>query len=167
MRFMTDLPRRPARWTCALILVTCLAWTGPARGQGTVRRVPADPYAPCADCPVAPARPLGTFYPQPYTFVPGNGIAGGGYSPLNIQGAGTLAEYGPLSMYRQVAVPVTVYSRGYNGVAIPEPATSLIYPNLPNLNPATGRAAIAFPPTRRYYRPFQAGPGSINWIDQN
>ncbi len=120
-----------------------------------------------AACTEPAYQPLGTFYPQPYTMLPANGIAGGGYSPMNMQGAGTLAEYGPLSLYRQVAIPATVYSRGYDGLVRPSEGTTLVYPNLPAMSPINGRTAISFPPNRRLSRPFQSGGGAINWLDQN
>lgn len=99
--------------------------------------------------------------------LPSPGIAGAGYSPMGIQGAGSLAEYGPISMLRQVSVPVTTYSRGYDGSIQPITGTTLVYPNMPNVNPINGRAAISFPPSRTTYRPFRSGSGALNWLDQN
>jgi hypothetical protein len=66
-----------------------------------------------------------------------------------------------------VAVPVEMYTRGYDGTLVAAPATTLVYPNLPAPNPANGRAAIAFPPAARPYRPFHSGAPAVNWIDQH
>jgi hypothetical protein len=136
------------------------------------------PAASRAQCPVEPGsmvvqevrpayRPLGTFYPQPYTYVAGNGLARSAMTPMGLQSAGSLAEYGPLSINRRITIPVETYSRGYDGTLVASPGVTTVYPNLRNANPANGRAAIAFPPARGVYRPFRSGPDTINWIDQN
>jgi hypothetical protein len=124
-----------------------------------------EPTDVVADCRPA-YRPLGTFYPKPYTYAPANGLARGSFTPMGIQSAGSLAEYGPLSMYRRVSIPVDTYSRGYDGVVVASPGVTTVYPNVWNINPANGRAAISFPPNRAY-RPFRSGAETVNWIDQN
>lgn len=163
------LPCR-VRWSWTLTTALILSAPALAEAQQVVGSRPvavAGPSAPCNTCPAPERRPLGNFEPQPMAFLPGNGISGGGYTPMMMMNAPNLAEYGPLSMYRQVSVPVTVYSRGYNGAVTPTTATGLIYPNLPAYDLANGRSAIAFPPSRNFYRPFRSGGQAINWIDQN
>ena len=110
---------------------------------------------------------LGTFYPTPMLSSGGNAPAGYGYSPLGIYGETSTTLYGPLSAFRSNSAPLTVYSRGYDGRALPVEATSFSYPNYPpasrvvyptRANVYTGFRAISSPP-------WQAS--AINWIDQN
>jgi hypothetical protein len=110
---------------------------------------------------------LGTFYPGPTLWVRGNGVAGGGYSPLGQYGTSTLALDGPLSPLRATAAPVLTYSRGYDGVVRPQVGTSFSYPNLPRLGP------VVYPTRANVYPGFRTSPtppqwqSSINWLDQN
>ena len=110
---------------------------------------------------------LGTFYPEPYLNVRGNGIAGGGYSPLGLYGDATSVMYGPLSAFRSYAAPVRVYERGYDGTfreglgtAFSTPnqpaATNVVYPSRANVRNAPRR--VTTPPS------WESG---IDFIDQN
>src|SRR4051812_35125658 len=56
---------------------------------------------------VAPSPMLGSFMPSPYVTVRGNGVIGGGYSPLGMFGREqSLSVYGPLSAFREISAPV-------------------------------------------------------------
>jgi hypothetical protein len=138
--------------------------TGPAvvvrqRVVAAQRVVPVGPPA------VAPQ--LGSFYPDRYLFVGGNGEPGLGHSPLGMYGPNNLVIDGPISAWRSKAAPVATYSRGYDGAPVPTLGTGFSYPNRPGLAPIVyptrGNVAGGFrqsgvPP--QWY-------DAINWIDQN
>ena len=110
---------------------------------------------------------LGTFYPTPTMFVRGNGLAGGGYSPLGIFGDQTMALYGPLSPLRATTAPVRTYASGYDGRPVIVEGTSFSTPNLPGVTP------VVYPTRANYYYGFREShdppwwPRRSNWIDQN
>ncbi len=116
--------------------------------------------------PAAQPGPLGTFMPTPSVVIRGNDPVGGGYSPLGIYGDQTMSLYGPFSPFRSATAPVTVYSRGYDGVVRPTEGVSASYPNLPVLSP------VAYPTqANNYYGPRivedPRSSSAINWLDQN
>lgn len=111
--------------------------------------------------------PLGTFNPSPYLFVRGNGPVGGGYSAMGQYGNTTLALEGPLSPLREMAAPVLVYNRGYDGVVRPSVETSFSTPNLPRISP------VVYPTRANYVYGFRRAntppwwDSGMTWIDQN
>jgi hypothetical protein len=114
------------------------------------------------------AAPLGSgFTRTPYMQVRGNFPTGGGYTPLDGYGDGTLSLYGPLSSLRVTSAPVLTYTRGYDGRTVVSQGTSFSTPNLPALTP------VVYPTQANNYYGFrQSGtppwwPNAINWIDQN
>ena len=115
----------------------------------------------------APTPMLGTFYSTPYLNVRGDSPTGGGYSPLGQYGTSNLVIYGPLSVYRSIAAPVEVYTRGYDGSVVLTEATAFSTPNLPNAS----RVIYPTPATNadhpRPYRLRTNWPSAITWIDQN
>lgn len=116
---------------------------------------------------LAPTGMLGTFVPANYIFVRGNGLAGGGYSPLGSYGQNSMDLFGPISALRATAAPVVQYTRGYDGRVVPVEGVSFSTPFLPNQSPviyptrATNYGAMRGPGI-----PPQTGSG-INWVDQN
>jgi len=108
---------------------------------------------------------LGTFQPTPYIMVGGAAPTSFGYSPLGTFGDGSMALNGPFSPMRSISAPVTVYSRGYDGVLRAETATSFSNPNLPILSP------VIYPTQSSYYyapRVERTPPWwnrDVNWID--
>lgn len=112
--------------------------------------------------------PLGSgFTRTPYITVRGNYPTGGGYTPLNSYGEGTLALYGPLSLLRMTSAPVVMYTRGYDGRTMVTQGTSFSTPNFPGLTP------VVYPTQATNFYGFRESgtppwwPNAINWIDQN
>ncbi|MEO6810301.1 MAG: hypothetical protein ABI353_14390 [Isosphaeraceae bacterium] len=154
--------------TLALALLfaigTSIADAGPRWGRRGRAVVPTSTVRPPD---AAPTPMLGTFYPEPYMFVRGNGSVGGGYSPLGSYLEGNLALYGPISPLRATAAPVVTYSRGYDGVVRPQAGTSFSTPNLPELTPVIyPTRANLYGGTRTTKTP-PWWPSAINFIDQN
>lgn len=96
--------------------------------------------------PVAPSPMLGSFAPNQTMWVRGNGMMGGGYTPLDQDERDTLAIYGPFSANRGQMKPVRVLQpTGFGGVVPVQEGDAVAYPNfpwkdsLPNLS-AQGRA---------------------------
>lgn len=129
-------------------------WT-PTSGQ---RIDPANP---------APAPGLGTFYPNPQAMLGANDPLGPGFSPLQNQVSHDLTIYGPLSAFRATSVPVTTYTRGYDGRVYPTRATSFAYPNFPELSPYTYPTQMTRQPGFPYSQTPPWWPSARNWIDQN
>ncbi len=115
---------------------------------------------------LAPSPMKGTFYPTPMMVVGGNGVSGGdGYTPMQYYGDRAMSLYGPFAALRPISAPVTVYSRGYDGIVLPSVGNTTSYPFLP----AAG--AVVYP-TRRNERGsfgYQMTPptwdGGFNWVD--
>lgn len=167
MAFLIGRLNRPLLLSASLFACVHVP-VGTARGQDLpaypqTRRVYQTPIQPCVPC-ASPT--LGTFAPTPYLMVRGNWPTGGGYSPLDTYGDMTLTLYGPISPLRETSAPVTLYSRGYNGVLEARPATSFSNPNLPPLSP------VVYPrPANYYYAPRvnrtpPAWSSGMDWIDQ-
>ena len=131
---------------------------GPARE--TVASSPANQ--------VASSSMLGTFQSTPAITVRGNGVIGGGYSPIGLYGANnSMVLYGPLSSLRQTSAPVTTVVRGYNGVATEVEATSFSNPFQPDLSPVKyPTRASNFTSLRGVGVPTRAD-SAIMWVDQN
>lgn len=117
---------------------------------------------------VAPSPMLGTFRPTPYITVGGNGILGGGYSPLGGYGREySLTVYGPLSAFRETSAPVTTVVRGYNGVPALVEGTAFSNPAQPTLSPvvyptrASNYSALKYQTTPPWW------DKGILWIDSN
>lgn len=108
---------------------------------------------------------LGTFHSTPYIMVGGAAPTSFGYSPLGRYGDASMALNGPFSPMRSISAPVTVYSRGYDGVLHERTATSFSTPNLPVLSP------YVYPTQSNYYyapRVNRTPPWwdrDVNWID--
>ena len=111
---------------------------------------------------------LGTFRSTPVITVRGNGVIGGGYSPIGLYGENNaMTLFGPFSSLRETAAPVTTVVRGYNGVSILGEGTSYSTPFQPELSPVKY-------PTRATNFAAPRGPGivprtgsGIMWVDQN
>jgi hypothetical protein len=117
---------------------------------------------------VAPSPMLGSFMPSQYVTVRGNGVIGGGYSPLGLYGReSSLSVYGPLSAFRSTSAPITTIVRGYNGLPVVAEGTSFSNPNQPTLSP------VVYPTRASNYSAlrFQSTPPqwdkAITWIDLN
>ncbi len=117
---------------------------------------------------LAPTPMLGNFRPTPYITVRGNGLLGGGYSPLGFFGPNTsMTLYGPFSALRTTAAPVSTVVRGYNGLPTRVEGTSFSTPFQPNLSP------VRYPTRATNYdslRGVPTGPRTGNgylWVDQN
>lgn len=114
-----------------------------------------------------PTRQLGTFYPASTLYVRGNGVAGGGYSPLGQFGNASMTLYGPTSAFRDMSAPVRTYASGYNGEPVLMEGTSFSSPNEPDRSP------VVYPTQATDYYGFKQSkippwwPNGINWIDQN
>ncbi len=160
------------RWALVLAALACVSWGGSARSGGGLFRRRAVTIIPTATVgnPAnanAPSPMLGTFYSTPYVIIGGAGPTGGGYSPLGQYGPSNLTLYGPMSIYRSVTAPVTVYSRGYDGRVYESQGHSFSTPFLPRSSPVIYPTANS-----NYYRPrgtsappwWTTGNG---WIDQN
>ncbi|MDX2037784.1 MAG: hypothetical protein SFX72_14125 [Isosphaeraceae bacterium] len=115
----------------------------------------------------APTPMLGSFYATPMANVRGNSPTGGGYSPHGQYGINNLDLYGPLSIYRSTAVPVTVYSRGYDGAVVATEAVTFSTPNLPEATQVVNPTPASYRDRPRPYRIRTSWPSAINWIDQN
>ena len=97
--------------------------------------------------PVAPSPMLGSFVPNQTMWVRGNGLMGGGYTPLDQDERDSLALYGPFSPSRGQMKPVRVLQpTGFGGgPAMLREGDAVAYPNypwrdsLPNLS-SQGRA---------------------------
>jgi hypothetical protein len=117
-----------ARITLGALALACIA--SPADAGGPFRRsarhvtpapapipvvVPARTVVPVAETrpenQVARTGMLGSFTPANYIFVRGNGLAGGGYSPLGSFGQTSMDIYGPIAALRATSAPVVQYSR--------------------------------------------------------
>ena len=167
---------RPAVRLSASLIVSALVWIGPmstaAEAGGPFRRRPR-PLVETATTTrpedrVAPSPMLGSFMPSPYVTVRGNGVVGGGYSPLGMYGREqSLTVYGPLSAFRSTSAPVQTVVRGYNGLPVVAEGTSFSNPNQPTLSP------FVYPTRASNYSAlkFQSTPPqwdkAIMWIDQN
>jgi hypothetical protein len=165
---------RRSRGLIALsLLVSLTALTGfiPRAEAGSNGRRSGRVLVPTADvCPapmVSPG-PLGSgFSRTPYMVVRGNLPTGGGFTPFNFYGDGSMALYGPTSPLRMTSAPVYTYTRGYDGRTVAVPATSFSTPNLPRLTP------VIYPTQGSTFSGFrQSGsPASWqnaqDWIDQN
>lgn len=150
------------------LLGTCLLAQAATAGDRYPRRRPRA-FVPAASARTGPAPVLGTFYPEPYLNVRGDHQRGGfGYSAFGMYGANqSLDVYGPLSAFRSTTAPVTVYSRGYDGLIRPGIGSTATTPNLPRLSPYVY-------PTRANFRggfppdsPASTWPSTINVLDLN
>ena len=138
---------------------------GPPRWR---TRAVAPPAPIRAKDQVAPNSMLGTFRSTPVITVRGNGVIGGGYSPIGLYGENNaMTLFGPFSSLRETAAPVNTVVRGYNGVATVSEVTSYSTPFQPDLSPVKY-------PTRVSNYTAPRGPGipprtgsAIMWIDQN
>ena len=142
-------------------------WAGPPRWRS--RNLPPAPVTPIrAKDQVAPNNMLGTFRSTPAITVRGNGVIGGGYSPIGMYGENNaMTLYGQFSSLRETAAPVNTVVRGYNGVSTLVEGTSYSTPFQPELSP------IKYP-TRASNFAAPRGPGiaprtgnGIMWVDQN
>lgn len=173
--------RGPA-WGLFGSLLFLLIAEGPAHAQGpwspraTTYYRPTGSYQPASTLASTPPSSrglastpmLGTFYPTPYMTVGGNGVVGGsGFTPLQQYGDRAMSLYGPFSSLRAVSAPVTVYSRGYDGIVRPEVGNSFSYPFLPPASPviyptrANQRDRFDYQSTPPWWEP------GYNWVDQN
>ena len=108
------------------------------------------------------------FRPTPVITVRGNGIIGGGYSPIGLYGINnSMTLFGPISSLRQISAPVNTVVRGYNGVATHVEGTSFSNPFQPELS------TVKYPTRASNYTSLR-GPGvanradnGITWVDQN
>jgi hypothetical protein len=159
--------------TLALAALSCLASVTPSHAGGPFLRraravVPTAAVENPADANAnAPSPMLGTFYPTPYVMVGGDRPTGSGYSPLGQYGVVSTAMYGPMSIYRTVTAPVSVYTRGYDGSVREVRGHSFSSPNLPESNPVVYPTPAAY--RDRLWRGqtppwWTRGEG---WIDQN
>jgi hypothetical protein len=150
----------------ALIVPATTAEAGRLFGRRPRTVVPTATVRP-AD--VQPSPMLGNFYPEPYMYVRNNGASGGGgYAPGGLYGSeNALSLYGPFSSLRATTAPLVVYSRGYNGVVQPVPATSFSTPFLPEATP------VIYPTRANIYGGFRQSrtppwwPNGINFVDLN
>lgn len=75
---------------------------------------------------------LGSFVPNNTMWVRGNGMMGGGYTPLNQDERDTLSLYGPFSANRSQMRPVRVLQPTvYGGLAPVNAGDAAAYPNFP------------------------------------
>jgi len=167
------LTARPRRWMIALIVggLTLTGWVDPVVAGGPSRRRDR-PIRETVDTrpenQLAPSNMLGTFRSTPVISVRGNGVIGGGYSPIGLYGGNnSMSLFGPFSSLRQTAAPVNTVVRGYNGVNTQVEATSFSNPFQPDLSPVKY-------PTRVSNYTAPRGPGilprtgsGILWVDQN
>jgi hypothetical protein len=167
--------RHTRRFSTALILAASAilgAMAATANAEGPFRRRPRPAIETATttrpEDQVAPSPMLGSFRPSNYVTVRGNGVVGGGYSPLGQFGREqSLSVYGPLSAFREISAPVTTVVRGYNGIPVVARGTSFSNPNQPTLSP------YVYPTRASQYSAlrFQSTPPqwdkAILWIDQN
>ena len=162
--------RLPLRWLC-VGSIGLLGWSATAEAQLPARSRPQPAPGsvdPRPENRVAPSPMLGQFRPTPVITVRGNGIIGGGYSPIGLYGGNnSMVLYGPISSLRQTAAPVQSVVRGYNGVTGVVDGTSFSNPFQPDLSP------VQYPTRNSNYSgyrtprlPNQSGNG-ITWVDQN
>ena len=163
--------RLPVRWL-AVASIGLLGWSATAEAQQLQARRRPQPASgtvdPRPENRLAPTPMLGNFRPTPVITVRGNGIIGGGYSPIGLYGANnSMVLYGPLSSLRQTAAPVQSVVRGYNGVTGVVDGTSFSNPFQPDLSP------VQYPTRNSNYTgprtpsmPNHSGNG-ITWVDQN
>ena len=163
--------RLPTRLACAVFSLFCLATVAEAGGPFRRATPRARTLAPVAavrpENRAAPTGMLGSFVPANYIYVRGNGIVGGGYSPLSSYGQNSMDLYGPFAALRQTSAPVVQYSRGYDGSVVRLDGTSFSNPFLPDQSP------VLYPTRASNYGALR-GPGiptrtgsGINWVDQN
>jgi hypothetical protein len=153
-----------------IVVVSVLASAGSVEAGGFFKKHSRAvvPTATTARIPDNAGYPmLGTFYPEPYMMVRGNGVAGNGYSPLDQFGPNTLALDGPLSPLRATAAPVLTYTRGYDGAVRPLVGTSFSYPNFPRFGPVVYPTRANVSPGFRTTSTPPWWNSAINWIDQN
>ena len=163
---------RPTRRFASLVVtIVALGMSSPVEAGGLFRRRERPSPAPAVPRPadrVAPSDMLGTFRSTPVITVRGNGIIGGGYSPIGLYGENnSMTLYGPISSLRPTSAPVNTVVRGYNGLATQVEGTSFSTPFQPDLSPvryptrATNYDALRGPGV-----PNRSGNG-ITWVDQN
>ena len=123
--------------------------------------------APVPDNRVARTGMLGSFVPGNYITIGGNGLRGGGYSPLGSYGETSMDLYGPFAALRATSAPVVGYTRGYDGRLNRYEGTSFSTPFLPSQSP------VVYPTRASNYSALR-GPGirpqtgsAMNWVDQN
>lgn len=146
MRFI----RRAAMAMCLSMAVTATGHAGgrprPVYVQSTNVTV-VSPVRPTMDVRngVAPSPMLGSFTPNQSVWVRGNGVMGGGYTPLNQDERESMAIYGPFSAFRGQMKPVKVLQPTGTGPIPLMEGDAVAYPNfpwkdsLPNLS-SQGRA---------------------------
>ena len=117
---------------------------------------------------LAPSPMLGTFQSTPVITVRGNGVIGGGYSPIGLYGENNaMTLFGPISSLRQTSAPVNTVVRGYNGMPTVVEGTSFSTPFQPDLSPVKyPTRASNYSSLRGRGVPTRAGNG-IMWVDQN
>lgn len=164
----------PATRRLALVLTAAVCMSGSGRAQAGDKIVRRRAYAITPTAYLgdpananAPSPMLGTFYPTPYVIVGGDRPTGDGYTPLGQYGPNNLTIYGPMSIYRSVTAPVSVYSRGYDGRVYESRGHSFSTPFRPESSPVIYPTANS-----NYYRPrgTTAPPWrttGYGWIDQN
>ena len=162
-----------SRWLVggAAALAASNGWTESADAGGPLRRRDRPARETIDTRPenqVAPSNMLGTFRSTPVITVRGNGVIGGGYSPIGLYGENNaMTLFGPFSSLRQTSAPVNTVVRGYDGVATQVEGTAFSNPFQPDLSPVKY-------PTRASNFSAPRGPGvpprtgnGIMWVDQN
>ena len=145
----------------------------PAEAGGRLLRKRSQPVVPTTvvtrpENQLAPSPMLGQFRPTPYIMVRGNGVVGGGYSPLgNFGRENSLSVYGPLSAFRATSAPVNLVVRGYDGVPAVVEGTSFSNPNQPTLSPVLYPTRASNYSALRYQVTPPQWDKSIMWIDEN
>ena len=145
--------------------------TPPTAPVPTVTRVVVPTAAPVVvarpENQLAPTGMLGSFTPSNYIFVRGNGVVGGGYSPLGSFGQTSMDIYGPFAALRATTAPVVQYSRGYDGRLNRFDGFSTSTPFFPSQSSVVyPTRASNFSAIRGPGIPPQTGSG-MNWVDQN
>ena len=107
--------RIPLSWFALLAFAAVPFQVANAQETYNMPRVQTASPGPQPVCMSPVSSTLGTFQPTPYLMVRGNWPSGGGYTPLEFYGDGSLTLYGPLSQFRSVSAPVMTYTRGYDG----------------------------------------------------
>jgi hypothetical protein len=155
--------------TLALLSLSVVADASSAQAGGWLfgRRRTVAPTVSTRPAASPPSPMLGSFYPNPYMIVRGNGTTGGGYTPGSGYGENTLALYGPLSPLRAKAAPVLTYSRGYDGLVRPTLGTSFSTPFLPEITPVVYPTRANVAGAFRYTNTPPWWPNGTNFIDQN
>lgn len=81
---------------------------------------------------IAPSPMLGTFAPNQTMWVRGNGMVGGGYTPLDQDERDTLSLYGPFAAGRAQMKPVRmIQPTGFGGAVPVAEGDAVAYPNFP------------------------------------